>query len=437
MSMIARVVWHWLRLQRNQWLPGSEVEKLQFRKLTSIMKHAYDHVPFYRRLYDRHGVHPNDLRSIEDIRRFPVLSKELVRDEPLSERTARGVDMSRCTLKTTSGSTGIPLSVLEDEHSIDYLDAYHLRRLFEYRYRPWESIVRVTTEPPGKETLGATGEARAGLMKTLRESRVKRLVIAEDVYKHLEIMREANPKFIVGPPSYLKVVAKVASEQEITRIRPRVLMTWGEILDDSTRAYLSSAFGSEVYDGYGSVEIAPIGGLAWECRERSGLHVNSDTVVLEFLKDGEPVAPGERGEVVATSLFRFATPMIRYRLGDIATPSDGFCPCGRGFPLVRNIEGRLVDFLTMLDGTPISPYAVMFAVQDINGIARYQVVQESQRKITATIERGKGFNQDTVTKFKAACLALFASEIDLEINVVESFPLEKGKKFRVVASRVR
>ena len=89
------------------------------------------------------------------------------------------------------------------------------------------------------------------------------------------------------------------------------------------------------------------------------------------------MAPGERGEVVATSLFRFATPMIRYRLRDIATPSDAFCPCGRGFPLVRNIERRLVDFLTMSDGTPISPYAVMFAGQDINGMARYQLVQES------------------------------------------------------------
>jgi phenylacetate-CoA ligase len=435
--MIARVVWNWLHLRHNQWLPRNELEELQFKKLKTIVTYAYEKVPFYRRFYDKHDVHPDQLRKLDHIQRFPIISKELARDVPLEDRTAVGTNVSGCTLKTTSGSTGVPVAVLEDEHSIDYLDAYHLRRLFEYTYRPWQKILRLTIEPPGKESPGAAGEARAGLMKRLRESQVKRLAISDDIDKHLEIMKNVRPDFIVGPPSYLKGVANIISERGITNIRPRALITWGEVLDDVSRSYLTSNFGSEVYDGYGCTEVAPVGGLAWECKERTGLHMNMDVSYLEFLKDGEPVSPGEKGEVIATSLFRFATPMIRYKVGDLVTLSDEICPCGREMPLIKNIEGRLVDLLRLPNGRLISPYAVMVAVQDIRGIAKFQVVQESQNNIVATIEKGKEFSQNTISQLTDAGLRLFGPEIGFEVNVIESFPILTWRKFRAVESKLR
>ena len=106
--MIARVLWNWLQLRHNQWLPIKELEKIQFRKLKTLLTHAYEKVPFYKRFYDEHGVHPDMLRTLDDIRRFPIISKEIARDTSLEDRTAIGVDVSKCTLKTTSGSTGIP-----------------------------------------------------------------------------------------------------------------------------------------------------------------------------------------------------------------------------------------------------------------------------------------------------------------------------------------
>ena len=428
--MFARVIWYWVQLSRNQWLPRDELEKIQLKQLRAVVKQAYEHVPFYKRLYDRNNVHPTQLRTLDDIRRFPILSKEFVRDIPFEERIADNVDPKRCTVKTTSGSTGIPLRVLEDPRSVDYLDAYHLRRLFEYGYRPWETIVRLTTEPPGKEVIGATGEARGGLMKTLRQSKVKRLIIAEGMDKHLQILSDCRPEFIVAPPSYLRVL-----EEQQTPIRPRVLMTWGEILDESTRTSLSSRFGSEVYDGYGCTEVAPIGGLAWECRKRDGLHINSDTVVLEVLKDGEPVASGERGEVVVTSLFRNATPMIRYQLGDMVTTVAEGCPCGRAMPLIKNIDGRLVDFLQLPNGKLISPYAMIFAIQDIPGIARFRVIQETLERIVVILEKGTEFSSRTISDIRDACMTLLGKDVNVEVQLIDAFPIEKGK-FRAVASLV-
>ena len=89
--MFARFFWYWLQLHSNQWLPIQELEKIQLKKLKKVLSYSYDKVPFYRKYYDQHGVHPNDLKSLEDIRRFPIITKELARDTPLEERMSEYV----------------------------------------------------------------------------------------------------------------------------------------------------------------------------------------------------------------------------------------------------------------------------------------------------------------------------------------------------------
>jgi phenylacetate-CoA ligase len=433
-SMIARIVWNWLQLERNQWVSRSKLENIQFKKLKAIITHAYDEVPFYKKFYDQYGMTPNDLKSLEDIQKFPILSRELVRDTPFKERIATHVNISQCSAYTTSGSTGIPVIVLEDKYSADYLDAYHLRRLVQHGYEPWHKILHFTTQwPPKKETIGTTGNARSGLTKKIRERMVKRLMAGMDINKHIELLKMEQPDFLIAPPSYLKVIAKTIHERNNVKIKPKVIISCGEVLDHSSRTILSSSFGSEVYNGYGCIEIAPMG-MAWECRQRLGLHINSDVVFLEFLRDGEPISAGESGEVVATSLFRSATPLIRYRVGDIATPSDDRCPCGRQMPLIKHVDGRIVDFIKMPDESLISPYSLILAIQEIPGVAKFQVRQESKYKITIFIDKGKDFNEGTLTQLNTLCLEIFGTDLQFHIEIVENFPIERGRKFRSVES---
>jgi phenylacetate-CoA ligase len=432
--VIARVFWDFLQLQHNQWLPKEALEKIQLKKLKTILAFAYNNVPFFKRFYDQHGAHPSKLRTLDDIRKFPIITKELARDVPLEERTAVGADVSRCTLRTTSGSTGIPVTILEDKRSQDYSDAYFLRRFFEYDFKPWMKTVRLINEPISKPK--STGDARSELLKKFLRNRFKGLAISEDIKNSLKLIEEENPDFIVSAPSYLNVIAKEANELGITSIRPKAIVSCSEILNEANRNFLSSSFNSPIYDGYGCIEIAPLG-MAWECRERLGLHVNMDVVFLEFLKDGEQVSPGEKGEVVATSLFRFATPMVRYKVGDIVTLSDEECTCGREMPLIKNIEGKTVDFLKMVDGRMISPYAVISSIQYIQGIAQFQVVQKKLGKIVINIEKSKKFSQNTIVQVKSVCIELFGYDMEIEINIVEDFPIKRGKKFRLVQSLVQ
>ncbi|MCW4033053.1 MAG: hypothetical protein NWF08_06630 [Candidatus Bathyarchaeota archaeon] len=430
--VIARVFWDFLQLQHNQWLPKETLEKIQIKKLKTILTFAYNNVPFFKRFYDQHGARPSKLRKLDDIRKFPIITKELARDVPLEERTAAIADISRCTLRTTSGSTGIPVTMLEDERSQDYSDAYFLRRFFEYGFKPWMKTIRLINESINRPK--STGDARSELLKKVLRNRFKGIVISENIKNSIKVIEEDQPDFIVSAPSYLNVIAKEAHELGITSIRPKVIVSCSEILNEANRNFLSSSFNSQIYDGYGCIEIAPLG-MAWECRERLGLHINMDAVFLEFLKDGEQVSPGEKGEVVATSLFRFATPMVRYRVGDIVTLSDEECLCGREMPLIKNIEGKTVDFLKMPDGRMISPYAVINSIQHIQGIAQFQVVQKKLGKIVINIEKSKKFAQNTLAQIKSVCTELFGCDIEIEINIVEDFPIKRGQKFRLVSAR--
>ncbi|WP_455370115.1 phenylacetate--CoA ligase family protein [[Eubacterium] cellulosolvens] len=432
--MFARFFWYWLQLQSNQWLPIQELEKIQLKKLKKILSHSYEKVPFYKKFYDQHRVRPNDLKSLEDLHRFPIITKELARDTSLEERMSVDVDLSQCVTRKTSGSTGIPVSILDDKYSLSYIDAYLFRRYLEYGYKLWEKICRTDTHPIETPTQ-TTKRARQELSKqTDRTGRLRSIPLEDGIEKNIEMIKKERPQILMAYPSYLRVLAKVLQDRQDNSIKPKIIMTHGEVLDEASRNLFNTTFDSQVYNGYGCIEVAPRG-MAWECKQRSGLHINSDLVLLEVLKDGEPVSPEEKGEVVATSLFRCSTPMIRYHVGDICTLSDDKCACGREMPLIKNIEGRKVDFIELPDGQQIAPYTVMSFIQNIPGISRYQIIQETKNKIIARIEKSKDFDQTTIKNLSDTCMKLFSPDIQLEIDTVEHFPINIGRKFRVITSR--
>jgi phenylacetate-CoA ligase len=151
---------------------------------------------------------------------------------------------------------------------------------------------------------------------------------------------------MVASPFYFRTLIKF-SEEVRQPLTLKAAFTRSEVLDYPTRKLINDSLGVDVFDGYSAREVGPI---AWECPTHSGYHINIDSIVLEILRDGEPISGDETGEVHVTCLWRSATPVIRYRLGDIVTSFDDKCPCGRGLPLLKNIQGRVLDMDVSSDG---------------------------------------------------------------------------------------
>lgn len=425
-GLLLQVLLNWRWLNKSQWLSREELYEIQVRKLREIVRRAYEGAVFYRRLYG--NSHP-EINNLIDIKKLPIITKEDVRKVPLEERIVAGTDVSKCVKKTTSGTTGVPVTVLEDPYSAAYLEGLHLRRLWSYGVRPWHRIFRIVVGPAEKVATQTIADT-AGIWGRIRTNRVVRLPSADDVRNHLKLFKEKGAAVLIAPPSYFRALREVCENTE-TMLHLKTAVTWGELLDMKTRKTISDFFGAEVFDGYGCIEVAPIGGLAWECPTHTAYHINIDSVVLEFLRDGTDVAPGEPGEVVATSLFRHSTPMIRYYLGDKATPMDDECPCGRGLPLLKNIEGRIVDSIKRPDGGYISPYTVMHTLQEVENLEQFRVVQRSDYSIEVQVKATQSIEK-VLEEVGRRCNILFPG-MHYSIKLVESIGPEKGKKFKIVS----
>lgn len=401
--------------------------------MRQIVTHAYSQVPFYNQLYKKNNVDPRDIINAPSINKFPIITKDEIVKTSLELRTSRSTDVNACITKTTSGSTGIPVTVLQDPNSAAYLDGLHVRRLLSYGAKPWHRLARIVTDP---KAIGLSSSLtdKGGLWGSIRSKKIARISLATDIRGHIEFYSRWKPDIIVGPRSYFRGLIQ-GIEEFGGSLSLKLAITWGEVLEDSTRRLISESFGAEVFDGYGCTEVAPVGGLAWECPSHYAYHINIDSVVLEFLRDGEAVPFGRPGTVCATSLFSTATPMIRYLLGDIATPLGDDCPCGRGLPLLKNIEGRTVDFIITPDGQYISPYTIMYTLQDVEGVMQYKVIQRKDYSIELQVKTLEEHSEPILQRLRQRCTLLFG-EIPVTIRPVDGIDSPKGHKFRPVESHV-
>jgi phenylacetate-CoA ligase len=197
---------------------------------------------------------------------------------------------------------------------------------------------------------------------------------------------------------------------------------------------LCKIFGSEIFSFYGSEEFGP---LAFECKEHQGYHIISDHVVMEFLKENKDVSTDERGEVVVTGLTNYEMPLIRYRIGDIATPSSGRCHCGRRFPMIKQIEGREDDFVTLPSGKKISPRMIN-VIENIPGIKEYQTIQVSKERFVVELVKDNRFSERTISDIKTQIMkGCLGEKVKVEVELVDKIHRERTGKRRAVISKVK
>jgi len=429
--LLLQVLRNWASLQRSQWMNRTSLAKLQNRRLRKTVHHACQKVPFYQKLYKSAGVDSNSITSVKDIAKLPITRKEQLRAAPLQERTASGTDLSACRVHTTSGSTGATLTLLEDPYSAAYRDALNLRFLWAYGVRPLDKVVRLRTSEAGGAQPGIRLADRHGAWAYVRNKCTKQLTYDTDLNEHLQLLSMWKPDVLMAATPYCKALATLAETTGKT-LNFRVVVTSAVLLDDSTRKFISDKFGAEVYDHYGIAEVG--GSLAWECPSHSGYHVNAETLFLEFLNNGEPVMAGRPGEVHVTSFCRVATPIIRYFIGDIAVPIEDECSCGRGLHLIKEIQGRTVDYIATQDGRHVSPFAVINSLQ-ASGAYQFKVTQREDYLIEVSIITHQDNAESLIQEVQHRCRDLFR-ETPFEVQLVDRIDNAEDRKFRVVESRL-
>jgi len=246
-------------------------------------------------------------------------------------------------------------------------------------------------------------------------------------------LKRINPHVLTGMPFNLSLLTNAIKTKEFEGVNLRLIFSMGAILNEETRYLLESIFRAEVFDYYGTYEL---GCIAWECRQHAGYHVNIDTVAVEFLRDSEPVGPGERGKLICTALHSYAMPFIRYEIGDVAILDNKQCPCGRGLPLMKCVEGRTEDFIVGHDGELYSPFVLIMSLRVISGIAQFKIIQENREELAVQIVKRKGFSSETVYQVEQKLREILGNKMHIKIEIVDEIPEDPSGKIRSVMSKV-
>ena len=406
---------------RNQWLAPDRLAAIQRVKLQALLSHAYHHVPYYRRLFDRSGVKPEDIGEPRELLRLPVTTKaELLRHDP-EARMARDLWTPGSLTLRTSGSQGMPFEFCMRPEDKRWWGMLAIRGWLanHYRFRYKTLIISDDRNTPHArrwfEWLGIFRKAYIGNHDAV-ESQLEKLIAYE-------------PDVIRGITSDVYLLARALRERGAHPIAPKLVVTSAELMDPAARRFIDDSFGVALADFYGSVECGWIG---WECPAHAGYHLNSDCLIVEFLRDGEPVSPGERGEVVVTNLHGYLTPFIRYSVGDVGIPDPAPCPCGRGLPLMHTVEGRMVDHVLLPDGRRVSPYQLTCTLEGVPGIGRYQVVQLRSHLLLIKVIPNRLYGEESERQIQSKLRFLLGDGIDIETEIVHELAKDAGGKFRVV-----
>ncbi|OYT53600.1 MAG: capsule biosynthesis protein CapK [Candidatus Altiarchaeales archaeon ex4484_2] len=412
------------QVRKNQWLKTSELEELQAKKLRAIIKHAYENTEFYHRKFKDAGVRPDDIKTAEDLKKLPFTTKEELREHSTGSMLARGVDLKRCLITETSGSTGIPTKIVYDEAADDFSKAINLRSYTENGLclRSKWAVFKDLHHFQKQQWF-----QKLGIFSPLQ------LSVFDTTDKQVSILREFKPDVLDGYTSSIRLLAKAVEENGSEDIKPKAVFGTSEILDDEMRRYINSVFDVEMIDLFGCVELNR---TAWECGEHVGYHIDIDAVIMEFVREGEIVSAGERGEIVYTGLYNYAMPLIRYAIEDIGVPSSEQCPCGRGLPLMKLIEGRSDSFMQVPDGRIFSPIIWTVIMRRVPGIGQFKAIQERKDLIRILLVRDDKFTQRTIDQTEHDIREVMGEEVNVKVELVDEIPKEKSGKIRAAVSKV-
>lgn len=417
-------------MEKTQWYTRKQLEQMQLDKLRAFLKQVSQSVPYYSSLMQQTGFEPDSVSSLDDLARLPFLTKAIIRAN-LDDLKATGVtDLSRFN---TGGSSGEPLIFFIGKERVSHDVAAKWRATRWWDVDIGDKEIVVWGSPI---ELGAQDRVKQVRDKVLRTRLIPAFEMSEaNLDRFIAEIVEFKPEMLFGYPSSLALIANRAEQQNarLDNLGIKVAFVTSERLYDHQREAIERVFGCRVANGYGGRDA---GFIAHECPQ-GNLHVTAEDIILEIADQNGNVLPGgEAGEIVITHLATKDFPFIRYRTGDVGRLSEEQCKCGRGLPVLAEIQGRSSDFVVASDGTVMHGLALIYVLREISGIKSFKVVQENLKQTNIYIVTEEGFDPSNTGRIINGFKNRLGDDVTINIEYVNEIEREKSGKFRYIVSKV-
>ncbi|HKR27945.1 MAG TPA: hypothetical protein VJS11_10830 [Acidobacteriaceae bacterium] len=413
------------QFQKSQHFTPEELERWQSLRLREQLLHAFRNIPFYRRRFEMNGITPLDIRTPEDLKTLPVLTKAELRCHN-EELLARTVPPDSRVQDETVGSSGMPVRFWIDKERLDS------RRASLDRHNAWAGLYPGTWHAhlSGLRPAAGSGAQKIGWRERLIDRCLllnTSLIGDRDLRQYIALLRRYRPRVMVAYAQSAVFFARYCEQNGIRDIHFRTVVVTAEMLLPGQRTLLEEVFHAQVFNRYSSREFSVI---ASDCPEMTGMHINADTLIVEVERSANT---GVRaGRVLITDLLNRAMPLIRYEIGDLASPLEtAVCPCGRAFPRIANVRGRVTDFLVTTDDRRISGVPLAAIARDMPQVRQIQFVQRDRGHVQLRVVPGQNYGADTIEELRRRLNPLFSGNTELSIVTVEQIQPERLGKFRV------
>ncbi len=409
-------------LEQSQWWSGEQVRDFQWHELQRLLKHAFETVPHYRQKYATAGFSLDDIRTWDDFRNLPPLTRQEV-NAHRQELRSTGYS-GRLLPEATGGSTGVPTRFFITVESYDWRTASTQRAYAWSGSLLGERILYLSGAPIRPETAWQLNKNR--LYHWLRRELPVNTFHQTDQFWEDTWRRAATfrPRFVAGYVSSLESFIGYGRMHHMNLPGLRAVLAMAEPVYDSLRLAVRDVLNAPLFNTYGSREFMSI---AVECDVHQGLHINAENILLETK---EPASKGP-SEFLVTDLHNFGMPFIRYEIGDIGEMDSKPCPCGRGLPKIHSIEGRTLDVLRGADGRMVPGEFFPHLLKDIREISEFQVEQKSLDHIVLSVVLNGRLSDDSQSLLRQQVSKVLGDGTRLEVREVLSIPRRASGKRRV------
>jgi phenylacetate-CoA ligase len=422
----------WQRVfAENERRPPDDLARKQDAAVRDLIDHAFEKVPYYRDVMRGRKIEPGDIRGVADLRRLPILTKDILRSQ--LERLV-STDQRPGDLRTgnSSGTTGSPVTVLWDRRVevANNAASWRARRWAGFDFgTPYASLLGRTIVPITRSSppFWRWNAPWRQLLLSSFHLHEKNLPL------YLDAMRARRCQFLDAYPSTAYILARHLVESGTT-FPLRAVVCSSETLLPVQRAAIEQAFGCRVFDVFSQAERVL---FAMECEKHDGLHVQPEFGVHEIVDDdGEALPEGRFGRIVATGLQNYGMPLIRYDVGDVSAAMGGPCGCGRTLPRMAAVTTKAEDIVVTPEGRFISSSTLTHPFKPMVRIEKSQIVQETPDRVTVRIVRRPGYTDDDTRQLVTALGERLGPSVAIDVQFMEDIPRGPSGKFRWVVSKV-
>lgn len=409
-------------ITNTQWLSQEKLLEYQYNKLLKLITHAYHNVPYYKDLMEKIKLEPENIKSLEDLKYFPILTKKIIR-ENYKKLFSKDINNRTTIEASTGGTTGEPLKFIRDENTLIWTESCLLRGKSWAKYKMGDAVINFMSA--GKPSF--LGKIRGRLINNYYFPAFEK---EDALLKYAKDIKNIKPICMESYASNLYRIAVIFHKNKINNIEIPIILSTGEMLYKHQREFIEGQFKGKIYDYYGCNEV---GSLAYEC-EYCKKHISDEHVVVEITDYNGNSSRDSLGEFTITDLDNYAMPFIRYKNGDVGQITNDLCKCGRRLKRIKKLEGRKQGFLMTFDGNYVPAIFFPCRFRNLKGIDQYQIIQTDIQNIILKIVKNHLYSVAELQSLIRVIKEMIKGDVNVIVEEHNRIKLTNRGKNRLVIS---